>query len=75
MTVLADRLLASQEFKSLTQQIASGNAETAAKRARLEKLIARSEIFDKWYKALTIEQQKQIGRAGFINWLSGTSED
>lgn len=74
ITVLADRLLASNEFKSFVKQIAGGNANTAAQRERLEKLIAKSETYQKWERALSPEVQQTIARVGLVNWLSGSSD-
>ncbi|HHI2551355.1 TPA: hypothetical protein ACP41M_001071 [Klebsiella aerogenes] len=75
LTVLADKLLASQEFKGLTKRIAAGGAETEAQRSQLEKLIAKSETFQKWKDALSPQAQQAIMRVGLINWLSGMNED
>lgn len=74
MSILADKLLASQEFKSMTKQVAAGNAENNASRERLQKLLARSDVYQKWFKALSPEAQKTIARVGLIDWLSGTEE-
>lgn len=75
LSVLADRLLASQEFKGLTKQIAAGNAETPIQRDRLQKLIARSDVYKKWFDALSPKEQQAILRIGLVNWLSGTEND
>ena len=75
LSVLADRLLASQEFKGLTKQIAAGNAETPIQRDRLQKLIARSDVYKKWFDALSPKEQQAILRIGLVNWLSGTENN
>ncbi|WP_368766718.1 hypothetical protein [Enterobacter hormaechei] len=74
LSVLADRLLSSQEFRGLTKQIASGQAESAAQRERLQKLLAKSDAFKKWLDALSPKEQQAIARQGFIDWLSGTED-
>lgn len=71
LTVLADKLLASQEFKGLTKRMASGGADTAAQRDRLNTLISRSEVYQKWKAALSLKEQQAITRAGIVNWLLG----
>lgn len=75
MSILADRLLASQEFKGLTKQIAAGNAESPIQRDRLQKLIARSDVYKKWFDALSPKEQQAILRVGLVNWLSGTENE
>lgn len=74
MSVLADRLLSSQEFRGLTKQIASGQAEAPAQRERLQKLLARSDVFKKWFDALSPKEQQAIARQGFIDWLSDSGD-
>lgn len=74
MSVLADRLLASQEFKGMTRQVAAGGAENSASRERLQKLLARSDVYKKWIKAINPKAQQAIMRVGFIDWLSNSEE-
>lgn len=73
-SVLADRLLASNDFKSMTRQVAAGKGETGAQRERLERLLQKSEVFQKWKGALSGKEQQAVARQGFINWLTDTND-
>lgn len=70
-SVLADRLLSSNQFKSFTKQIAGSGANTAAQKARLDKLMQRSELYQKWFATLSRKEQQAIARVGITDWLGG----
>jgi hypothetical protein len=41
----------------------------------LQKLIAESEVFNKWISALSPKELQAIARVVLINWLSGVNEE
>lgn len=74
-SVMADRLLASNDFKSMTRQVAAGKAETGEQRDRLQKLLQRTDVYKKWHNTLSGKEQQTIARIGLINWLTGTDDN